>query len=77
MHISSSIVNEDIRIISFFFFKKRKTNNVPPLRSFYAQKMLLLLFFCSLVFVLLVAFGWINVFVRSRFFHKKAGLELS
>ena len=53
-----------------FFFKKSKINNFPPLRGFCVQKPVAFVF-CSLIFVLLVVFGLICIFVRSRFFCNK------
>ena len=50
---------------------KRKITNFPPLRSFCARKNVAFVVFCSLVFVLLVGFGLICVFVRSKSFRKK------
>ena len=61
---------EVIRTISVLF-KKRKINNFPPLRSFSARKKVAFVVLCSFSFVLLVGFGSICVFMRSRFFCKK------
>ena len=63
-------------------FECKETPNFPPLRSFCAQKAVAFVVFCSLVFVLLVGFGFVYVFARSKFFRKKKkkkkkGLKLS
>ena len=52
-------------------FECKETPNFPPLRSFCAQKAVAFVVFCSLVFVLLVGFGFVYVFARSKFFRKK------
>ena len=66
----NSAVNEIIRTISIFF-KKCKIKYFTPLRTFSARKIVAFVVFCSPVFDLLVGFGLIYVFVRSRFFRKK------
>ena len=66
----NNAVNEIIRTISIFF-KKCKIKYFTPLRTFSARKIVAFVVFCSPVFDLLVGFGLIYVFVRSRFFRKK------
>ena len=80
LEIASSIVYDIIRTtISIFLWKKfecekapiRKTNDFTPLRHFCARIITAFVVFCLLNFILLVGFGLVYVFVRSKSFCKK------